>query len=614
MKEADSKQKTAGRRMVGGLFTIVNFVHLKKLFSLFGKEYGAYRWHIVLLGFLSFFGGILEGFGITAVIPIFSFVNKGKAESTDFISQFIEKFFSYLHFPFTIKFLLIFILSLFVVKAIVVFVASHISAHITTTYERETRNELLDLSLKSNWSHLSTQKVGYLNQILTTDVANSSALLTYISRFLITITNLIVYILLAFNISPIIALLTVAFGLVVFFIFKPLLYKNKVLSQEVAQLYKDSAHYVDEVVIGIKAVKSMFLERQVAGRGSKYFAKLKNLSMRMVVLKNITNALLQPLGMVLVVAIFAYFYKTAAFNFASFAVIVYAINKVFANVQIAQIQLHQVSSFSPYLSAIVNYKNDATQNKEKDAGGSAFAFTRQLEFKNVSFSYGADKGVLSQIDLSIKKGEMVGIIGPSGSGKTTVTDLILRLFKPNDGEILIDGESISSIQLSDWRANIGYVSQDAFLINDTIENNIKFYNSKISPADVVKAAQMANIYEFVEDLPEKLDTMVGERGTKLSGGQRQRIILARVLATNPEILILDEATSSLDSESEALIQEAIESLKGKITVLAIAHRLSTVMSADRLVVIEDGKIVEDGHPDELLKKQGGYLSRVYQLR
>lgn len=591
-----------------------NVRHLKNLFGLFRSEYRGYGWQIFVLGVLSFVSGVLEGFGITAVIPIFSFVSKGKPEAADIISQFIESFFVFFQVPYTLKFLLLFILALFIGKAALMYVVSSISAYITTNYERKTSADILRLTLGSEWTYLANQKVGYLSQILNADVSNSSALLTYISTFLITLTNLAVYTLLVFNISPAIASLTVLFGVGVFLVFKPLLYKNKILAQKTVAVYKESAHYVDEAIIGIKAIKATFLEAAVAKHGAVNFETVKNLTRRTAAIKNATNALLQPLGLLLILAIFAYFYKVATLNFASFAVIVYAINKVFANVQIAQIQLHKVSSTTPYLASIVQYKKSASAAQEKDEGAEPFVFTNRLEFQDVTFGYEAVRTILREISFSIKKGEMVGIIGPSGSGKTTLTDLILRLFKPVTGEILIDGHLVETISIKEWRTNIGYVSQDSFLINDTVENNIKFYNQAISRADVRRAVEMAHLDEFIDHLPEKFATMVGERGVKLSGGQRQRIILARVLANNPSVLILDEATSALDNEAEAMIQETMNELKGSMTVIIIAHRLSTVMAADRLLVIENGIILEEGSPATLLENKGSYLSRVYNLR
>ena len=208
---------------------------------------------------------------------------------------------------------------------------------------------------------------------------------------------------------------------------------------------------------------------------------------------------------------------------------------------------------------------------------------------------------------------MVGLIGPSGAGKTTIVDLLLRLFRPQNGELLIDGTNIDEVDKKSWHDNIGYVSQDIFLINDTIENNIRFYNSSLNHKDIAEVTKSANIYDFIESLPDKLQTFVGERGVQLSGGQRQRIVLARILARKPSILVLDEATSALDNESEHKIQEAIKGLRGKLTILIVAHRLSTVMHADKIAVIKDGIIAEEGSPQELLSNTESYFYKNYNI-
>ena len=209
---------------------------------------------------------------------------------------------------------------------------------------------------------------------------------------------------------------------------------------------------------------------------------------------------------------------------------------------------------------------------------------------------------------------MVGFIGPSGAGKTTIFDLLLRLLRPTEGKILVDGKNIHSIDIPDWRKNLSYVSQDVFLLNDTIFNNIKFFDDSVTKEDVFRAAKLAQIYDFINTLPDKFDTTVGERGVLLSAGQRQRVALARALARKPKVLLLDEATSSLDNESEQRIQTAIENLKGGMTILVIAHRLSTVLNSDKLFVVEKGKIVEEGNPRTLLKEKETYFHKMYNLR
>jgi len=218
------------------------------------------------------------------------------------------------------------------------------------------------------------------------------------------------------------------------------------------------------------------------------------------------------------------------------------------------------------------------------------------------------------MSFSIERGEMIGLIGFSGAGKTTIVDLFLRLFQPSKGKILIDDVNIEDISMEQWRRNIGYISQDMFLKNGTIAENIKFYDEKITDGDMEEAAKMANIYEFIQTLPDKFSTLIGERGVLLSAGQRQRVVIARVLAKKPKILVMDEATSALDNESEIQIQKIIENLKGKITVLVIAHRLSTIINSDRLLVLENGKIIEQGRPQDLLEDKKTYFYKVYNIR
>jgi len=218
--------------------------------------------------------------------------------------------------------------------------------------------------------------------------------------------------------------------------------------------------------------------------------------------------------------------------------------------------------------------------------------------------------VINHVSFRLERGRMMGIVGPSGGGKTTIVDLVLRFFHPDSGAILLDGVNIREISLSDWRRSIAYVSQDIFLLNDTIANNIRFYDDTITDLDMIRVARMASIYEFIESCLKGFETPVGERGILLSAGQRQRVVIARALARNPELLILDEATSALDNESEAQIQKVIENLKGRVTILVIAHRLALIASADTVLILEKGTIVEQGNPQRLLANPDSAFSKL----
>jgi subfamily B ATP-binding cassette protein MsbA len=240
-------------------------------------------------------------------------------------------------------------------------------------------------------------------------------------------------------------------------------------------------------------------------------------------------------------------------------------------------------------------------------------FERELKFENVSFSYG-EGPVLIDINLTGRKGEVIALVGPSGAGKSTLVDLIPRFYEPTAGRITLDGIDTREIKLPVLRGLTGIVSQETVLFHDTVRNNIAYgAPGKYSQQQIEDAARAANAHSFITELPNGYDTLLGERGTRLSGGQRQRLAIARALLSDPPILILDEATSALDTESERLVQEAVDRLLQGRTVFVIAHRLSTITHADKIVVLDRGEIVEQGTHADLLVKRGAY-SRLYELQ
>ncbi|MDQ2858846.1 MAG: ABC transporter ATP-binding protein/permease [Candidatus Eremiobacteraeota bacterium] len=236
-----------------------------------------------------------------------------------------------------------------------------------------------------------------------------------------------------------------------------------------------------------------------------------------------------------------------------------------------------------------------------------------IRFDGVHFAYTADRTALRGIDLHIEPGQVAAFVGPSGAGKTTITQLVPRFYDPQAGRVLIDDIDLRELELRSLRAHIGIVTQETYLFHDTIGNNLRYGREDATQADIESAARAANIHDFIAGLPERYDTMVGERGHKLSGGERQRLAIARVLLKDPRILILDEATSALDSENEALIQTAFDKAMRGRTSLVIAHRLSTILGADVIFVIEDGRVAERGTHAELLGRNGTY-ARLYRTQ
>lgn len=252
---------------------------------------------------------------------------------------------------------------------------------------------------------------------------------------------------------------------------------------------------------------------------------------------------------------------------------------------------------------------------EKENATIKEGFGEKIEFKNVSFSYDGEKNVLENINLTINKGETIALVGPSGGGKSTLADMIPRFYDVTEGQVLIDGVDIRDMKITSLRDLMGIVTQESILFNDTIANNIAFGLEGVPQTDIQKAAEVANAHEFITKAEQGYETNIGDRGNKLSGGQRQRVSIARAVLKNPDILILDEATSALDTTSEKLVQEALNNLMQNRTSLVIAHRLSTIQNADKIIVIEKGKIIQQGKHAELIAVDGLYktLNSLQQL-
>lgn len=558
---------------------------------------------------LGFIGGLFEGLGIASVIPLFYAMTGESLAGNDVISNLIARAFSFAHIPTTVPFLLGLIVVLFVLKGVVQFAVRYFTARIIARFEESLRRTLLRRTLAAQWPHLMQQKAGHLEGILLYDVEQASGIFNTITNMVITCTTFLAYIVVAITISWQITVFTLLLGGLLFWAFKPIFYRIRQRSLAASAAQKEANHHVAEHMASAKSIKAMGVEAPVLAGAFGAFARLRKARVSTALYRQSSLAIIEPLGFIVIAVLFLLNYRTPGFSIISFGVIMYLVQRMFGYVNTLSGQVQIINQAYPYLKAAMDWRRRAGMYAETDEGTESFSLEREITFEQVSFGYRSDALVLNGLSFSVPKGQIVGLVGPSGVGKTTVVDLLLRLLSPTQGSIRADGIDIRKIRLHDWRNHIAYMPQDATLLNATIRHNIRFYG-EATDEQIEQAARDANIHDMITSLPQGYDSMAGERGVNLSGGQRQRILLARALARNPDILILDEATSSIDHESETLIRTSISNLRSKVTVIMIAHRLSSIMDADSVIILEDGVVREHGNPKELARHEDSQLAKL----
>lgn len=387
--------------------------------------------------------------------------------------------------------------------------------------------------------------------------------------------------------------------------------KLKRRSLEAQEKWSDTMSQLDETLGGLRIIKAFIAEDKMKGRFAKTADEYKTASSKVSIRQASAHPVSEFLGTCMIMIVL-WFGGTLILSdsspidaptFIFYMVILYSVLNPLKEFSRAGYNIPKGLASMERIDKIMNAENNI---KEIAHPVQLKEFSQEISFKGVCFSYEEGRQVLTDIDLTIPKGKMIALVGQSGSGKSTLVDLLPRYHDVTGGSITVDGVDIRNLRIKELRSIIGNVNQEAILFNDTIFNNIAFGVEGATMEDVIAAAKIANAHEFIMEKEEGYMTNIGDRGAKLSGGQRQRISIARAILKNPPILILDEATSALDTESEKLVQEALDRLTGSRTTIAIAHRLSTIKNADEICVLHEGKIVERGVHEDLLALNGYY--------
>ncbi len=504
--------------------------------------------------------------------------------------------------------MLVIVFTVIVVKAVVAFFQTYFNNKFALVIINRLRIRIFEKYLRAPLSESQKKKVGERISHFTYDVGILSGTLNNtLSKLILNVFQVIVYFSIIFSINwrlTLISLLVLpAFVLPLAQIGK----KIRELTKKSQVSFGKVNSYIQEVLVNLPVVKAYVAENREKERFDREIRNFFRISLKSVK-RHATLAQITELVAAIAAVLLLYFGARLVEkgvltigHFMAFIVGLFALFSPLKTIINNLASLQTAAAVFPRVFSVLE-EEDEKETGEKIVSG----FASEIVFDSVSFRYGGKKTVLDGLSFRLGRGKRLGIVGESGVGKTTIINLLLRFYQPTAGQIMLDGVPVSRFTLYSYRRIFGLVTQDSLLFNDTIANNIVYGRPEARPEEIAEAARIANIHSLIETLPEKYDTLIGERGVLLSGGERQRLALARAVLADPKILILDEATSNLDSESERLVQEAMEKVIAGRTCLIIAHRLSTLRNCDWIIVLDKGSIVEEGTHQELMNKQGRY--------
>lgn len=506
----------------------------------------------------------------------------------------------------------LFIIAAFALKNFFLYINKQMIFRIQTKATKRLRDNVFHSIIEMHLDYFNKQRVGGLMNHVYNDVQRvQSSISTTFINFIQNPFSIFVYVAVLFVLSWKLTLFAAGVSIVIFFIGRIIGRRVKKLSRIFRERMGDMNSVLQEKFNGIKVIKSSGFEEIEVDRFKSFTSDFRRLDLKIYRLKNVISPLNETL-MVSAVAMVLWFGGLQVFEGSMTAneLMVFAFSLYSAMGPIKMLGEANTTIQSGMASAERLFEVIDAEPQVKNGTSAITGFSRSIRFEDVSFKYRKDPGapvVLDNISFEIRKGEMVALVGQSGSGKSTVVDLLLRFYDVDSGRITIDGVDIREFDYKQLRCMIGVVSQEVILFNDTIEQNISYgVHEDVVHERVQAAAKLANAERFIEEKPLKYKTVVGDRGVQLSGGQRQRLAIARAMVKNPGLLIFDEATSALDNESEKVVQAAIDHALENRTALVVAHRLSTVKNADRIILLDKGHVAEAGTHEELLSKNGLY--------
>ena len=540
------------------------------------------------------FAGIAEGAGLSALLPLLNIaINKQSAGEGDTgndneFSQIVTDFLNRMGIEPDIGPLLVIIVIGVTIKSLLLLVAKKQVGYTAAQVTTDLRLELLSVVLRSKWEYFVHQPIGKFTNSLATEAARTSEAFVNGATAFTFLIQAVIYGFIALAVSWKATLISIVAGAVIIGLSHFLVRMARNAGKKQTKLYTSLLTRLTDTLQSVKPLKAMGREHLVDSVLSMETSKMNRALQKQVFSKAVLGAAQEEMfAIVMALGMFIALVKYGM-PFSTVMVLIVVIGRMLSQFGKVQKQYQKMAISESAFWSMKQTIKEAVQAEEALGKGSAPTLKQNIKLDHVDFAY-AERKILNQLSLEIPAGSLTTLIGSSGSGKTTVIDMVIGLLQPQSGTVLIDEQLASNLDSKKWRRMIGYVPQETLLLHDSVAHNVTLGDPQLSDVDAEMALRAAGAWDFVQALPEGLESTVGERGSKLSGGQRQRIIIARALVNNPELLILDEATSALDPDSELEIRKTVENLRGKLTILAISHQTNMVEAADRVYRLKNGQ-------------------------
>ncbi len=586
--------------------------YLKSNFHYLHFFFSVLRVKLFFVFLISLLYGLVDAVSLTIFIPLFQIATKERGSTNEKSNDVFIDVLNFFHINPTVNAVLIIMLASFILKAIFRYSDVYYRVITTSYFVKKIRNKLLLAISEVKYSKFVTINFGTIQNSVTSEINNiNSAFLQYISVIQSAI-FVLVYISLSFCTNPKFTVIVIIGGWLSRYLFKTLYANSEKISNNIAKKNNVLSGLVMQHIVNFKYLKSTGLIKSYLNKINTTVDEIENDVIALGKTSAKVMSLREPIIVLFLVAAIYLQINILGGKFNALIIILLFFYRAFGSLITVQ---QSWTAFLKYVGSITQYIrfiSDVNEYKEQNVGEKFGTFRDKIVLKEVSFEYHENAKILHHVSIDIKKNTTVAFVGKSGSGKTTIANIISGLLTPTSGLILIDDVPMDAYSIDSVRSKIGFISQETVVFNDTLFNNITFWQEKNESTlkSFYEVIEKVDLTDFVQNSELKEDIVLGDNGVVMSGGQRQRLSIARELFKEIEILILDEATSSLDSQTERFIQDSIEMLNGKITILVIAHRLSTIKSADKIILIEKGRVMAEGLYDKLISESEMFSNMV----